>query len=161
MALLHSTNAIRHFLIFLKSLNIWLPFCVSLPQTSWIKHSQFECVDHFSFKCLGCLFFLLRPMGGSVDIRIGTWSKYVAWRWVTFTCGNRALHLIVPQALSNLSWTKPSPTHPFLQVNMLPWNPKSTNPQCKGASLNSCIGLRGRASPPYFSSIVKISLKSP
>ena len=74
---------------------------------------------------------------------IGSWSEYATRRWCTLACGKMSRHPVFAQAWSSLSWKKTLPVLSFLQVKIFPVKPRSINPQCSNALLNSSIHRNG------------------
>ena len=118
--LLHATRANLHALIFEKSLNIGLPLGASLVHAPCIICSHSGYVAHYSSNLLVNFFLLPLCVSLCKVSKIGSWSKYDAWRCLTEAYGNNSLHSIIAQALSSLSWTNAAPGLPFRHVNILP-----------------------------------------
>ena len=91
----------------------------------------------------------------------GAWSEEIVASTNTTASGNRALHSILSTPLSSLSFTKSSPSRPFLHVYLSPEKPRSNKLQKSRAFWKACIRLLFLAVPPHFSVLLVTSLKSP
>ena len=128
-------------------------------QLSWMREGKEGSVSHICSKQKGLAG--LGP-GGWVVSRIGQWSDLTLGRWWISTEGKSNAYSMLATPLSNLSLMVDCQTELlFVHMKQGLWKSRSMSLHLSKQFLKAVIRVQLIGSPPSFSSLEIISLKSP